>query len=130
MSKIQEFLKEAGVFFLATSEDNKPHIRPLGLSIEEDGKILFGVGDFKNVYKQLKENAFTEIVACKPDGTWLRYSGKATFTDDAKYEQAALDLMPELKNVYNEETGKHLAMFYLEEAKATIADIMGNAQEI
>lgn len=130
MSRIQDFLKETGVFFLATAEGDKPHIRPLGLSLEEDGKILFGVGDFKNVYKQLKSNPLTEIVACKPDGKWLRLSGEAVFETDEKYEQLALDLMPELRGVYNEESGKRLAMFHLENATAVMSDIMGNAEDI
>ena len=51
MSKINDFLTEAGVFFLATVDGDQPKLRPLGAHFEIDGKLLFGVGDFKDVYK-------------------------------------------------------------------------------
>ena len=51
MSKVNDFLSEAGVFFLATVDGDQPKCRPLGAHMEMDGKVIFGVGDFKNVYK-------------------------------------------------------------------------------
>ena len=38
MSRIHEFLDEAGVFFLATEEGKHAKVRPLGTHIERDGK--------------------------------------------------------------------------------------------
>ena len=63
MSKINDFLNEAGVFFLATVDGDKPRLRPLGAHMEMDGKEIFGIGDFKAVYKQMVANANVEIVA-------------------------------------------------------------------
>ena len=68
MSKINDFLSEAGVFFLATVDGDQPKLRPLGAHFDMDGKVLFGVGDFKDVYRQLVANPKTEIVACKENG--------------------------------------------------------------
>ena len=48
MSKIGDFLKEAGTFYLATVDGDQPKVRPLGAHMEMDGKVLFGVGDFKD----------------------------------------------------------------------------------
>ncbi|MBQ2429112.1 MAG: pyridoxamine 5'-phosphate oxidase family protein, partial [Ruminococcus sp.] len=62
MSKVSDFLNEAGVFFMATADGNQPKLRPLGAHMEADGKIIFGVGDFKNVYRQMKANPLVEIV--------------------------------------------------------------------
>ena len=56
MSKINDFLTEAGVFFLATVDGDQPKLRPLGAHMELDGKVLFGVGDFKDVYRQMVAN--------------------------------------------------------------------------
>ena len=53
MSKVNDFLTEAGVFFLATADGDQPKVRPLGAHFEFDGKVMFGIGDFKDVYKQL-----------------------------------------------------------------------------
>lgn len=130
MSKLNDFLTEAGVFFLATTDDNQPRLRPLGAHLEMDGKVLFGVGDFKNVYKQMVANPLVEIAACKPDGQWLRYTGKAVFDTDPKYAAALLEAVPNLKPMYSEETGHKLMMFHLEDAKAVVIQVMGEGTPI
>ncbi len=130
MSKLNDFLTEAGLFFLATADGDQPKIRPLGAHMEIDGKEIFGVGDFKDVYKQLAANPKTEIVACKPDGKWLRYTGKAVFETDPKYAEAMLDAMPHLRNIYNEETGHKMMCFHLEEATGVVIAVMGEGENI
>lgn len=130
MSKLNDFLTEAGVFFLATEDGNQPKLRPLGAHLEMDGKVLFGVGDFKEVYKQMTANPLVEIAACKPDGQWLRYTGKAVFETDPKYAAALLDAMPNLKPMYAKETGHKLMMFHLEDAKAVVIQVMGEGTPI
>ena len=130
MSKINDYLTEAGVFFLATVEGDQPKLRPLGAHMEMDGKVVFGVGDFKNVYKQLVANPKTEIVACKNDGHWMRYTGKAVFETDEKYAQAMLDGAPHLKNIYNDETGNKMMCFHIEEATAVDIAVMGEGESL
>ena len=125
MSKVNDFLTEAGVFFLATADGDQPRVRPLGAHLEIDGKVLFGVGDFKEVYRQLVANPKVEIVACKPDGHWMRYTGKAVFETDPRYAEANLEAMPNLRDIYNEKTGHKLMMFHLEDATAVEIAVMG-----
>ena len=125
MSKVNDFLTEAGVFFMATVDGDQPKLRPLGAHLEMDGKVIFGVGDFKEVYKQLQANPKVEIVACKPNGHWLRYTGKAVFETDPKYAEANLEAIPDLKKIYNDETGNKLMMFHLEDATAVEIAVMG-----
>lgn len=38
--------------------------------------------------------------------------------------------MPSLTQIYNEQTGLHLALFYLDNIQAEIADIKGNFEKI
>ena len=130
ITRINDFLTEAGTFFLATTDGDQPKLRPLGAHFVFDGKLMFGVGDFKNVYKQLTANPRTEIVACKPDGHWLRYSGKAVFESDPKYAEAMLDGMPHLRGVYNEQTGHRMMCFHLEEATALDIPVMGEGESL
>ena len=130
MSKVNDFLTEAGMFYLATVDGDQPKVRPLGLHLEMDGKVLFGIGDFKDVYKQLSANPKTEIVACKPNGHWLRYTGKAVFETDPKYAEAALEAMPNLKSIYNEETGNKMMMFHIEDATAVDIPMMGAGENL
>ena len=128
---IQRYISdEAGVFFLATVDGNQPKVRPLGLHLEVDDKILFGIGDFKEVYKQLTENPKCEIVATKQDGHWMRYTGTAVFETDEKYADMALDLAPHLRNIYNEETGNKMMMFHLEDATAYDIAVMGEGEDL
>lgn len=130
MSKINDFLTEAGVFFLATTNGNQPKIRPLGAHMEMDDKVIFGVGDFKNVYKQMVANPAVEIVACKNDGHWMRYTGKAVFETDSKYAEAMLDGAPHLRSIYNEETGHKMMCFHLEDATAVDIAVMGEGESL
>lgn len=130
MSKISDFLTEAGIFFLATADGDQPKVRPLGAHVEVDGKVIFGVGNFKEVYRQLQKNPKVEIVACKSDMKWLRYTGTVVFDDDPKYAEMHLDLIPSLRDIYNEQTGNKLMTFHLEDATAVVIPMMGEGEDI
>lgn len=130
MSKINDYLTEAKVFFLATVDGNQPKLRPLGAHLEMDDKVIFGVGDFKEVYKQMVANPLVEIVACKQDMHWLRYTGTAVFETDEKYADAIIEMIPFLKNIYNEETGHKLMCFHLEKATAVDIPMMGEGESL
>ena len=129
MSKIKDFLNETKVFFLATADGDQPKLRPLGAVIEEDGKLIFGVGDFKNVYRQLTQNPLVEIASCKPDGHWLRYTGRAVFETDQKYAEQMIKAF-DLGAIYNEQTGNKLMTFHLEDATAVDIAVMGEGESL
>ena len=131
MSRINEFLDEAGIFFLATEDGKQPKVRPLGAHIEKDGKVYFTVGDFKAVYRQMAENPLVEIAAFTPkDRKWLRYTGRAVFEDNDAVREAVFERLPHLRNVYNESTGNKMMLFYLADASAAIIDMAGNREQI
>ncbi len=130
MSKVNEYLSKAGVFFLATVEGDQPKVRPLGAHMEMDGKVIFGVGDFKAVYRQLVANPKTEIVAMGENGHWMRYTGKAVFETDEKYANAMLEATPFLKTIYNEQTGNKMMCFHLEDAVAVDIPMMGEGESL
>lgn len=130
MSKIKDFLDETGVFFLATVDGKLPKLRPLGAYLEMDGKLVFGIGNFKNVYKQILANNNVEIVACKQNGHWMRYTGKAVFEKDPKYAEAMLAHSPQLKTIYNEESGNKIMCFHLEKATAVDIAVMGEGTSL
>ena len=129
MSKVKDFLAEAGIFFMATVDGDQPKLRPLGAFLEEDGKLIFGVGDFKNVYRQMLANPLVEIAACKKDGHWLRYTGRAVFETDSKYAEAMIR-QSHLEAIYNEQTGNKLMTFHLEDATAVDIAIMGEGENL
>ena len=76
IEKVNEILTKAEVFYLATVNGDKPKVRPLGFHLLFEDKIYFGVGTFKEVYKQMEANPNVEIAAW--DGEhFLRYYGTA-----------------------------------------------------
>ncbi len=124
MSRINDFLTEAEVFYLATCDGTQPKIRPIGAHIEMDGKVLIGIGQHKEVYKQMQANPLVEIAAYKPNGHWLRYTGRAVFETDPKYADTMIAAM-HLQELYNEQNGNKLAVFHLEDATALDITVMG-----
>ena len=129
MSKINDFLTETGVFFLATTDGDQPRMRPLGAHAEIDGKVVFGVGTYKDVYQQMLKNPLVEIVACKANGHWLRYTGRAVFDDESVAAQMIAGSAT-LQSLYNEKTGRKLAAFHLEDATAVVIPVMGAGKDI
>ncbi len=116
---VEDFLCNTPTFFLSTvDEDGRPKCRPIGYHELEDGRIYFGVGTFKDVYRQMEKNPYVEICACD-GGKFLRYFGRAVFEEDYSRAQRVLDEKPGLKKVY-EANGHKLGVFHLEEATAEL----------
>lgn len=126
--QIEELLGKAGAFYLATVDGDQPKLRPLGAHHLVDGKVWLGVGEFKNVYKQLVKNPKCEVVALQPEGgKWLRWTGKATFAEGEereKLEKVFLDAMPGLRKIYDGSEGRRMMCFTLTEARAEIIPLM------
>ena len=128
MEYIDVFLSQAGTFTLATVEMNRPRMRVLGLKLNLDGKIYFGVGTFKEVYKQLKENPNCEILAYS-EGKFLRWDGKAAFSDDPRLYPMLKEAMPEIAKVYFD-NGWQFAFFTLQGGHAEIVAATGAKTKI
>ena len=126
--RIDDFMNEAQVFFLATVDGDKPKNRPLGFHLLKDGKLYFGIGNHKDVYKQMEKNPYVEIVALV-ETDFLRYYGKAVFEEDYALADAIVAENEFLQSIYNDETGFKLAIFHLEEATAEIRDVTGKINE-
>jgi uncharacterized pyridoxamine 5'-phosphate oxidase family protein len=94
----------------------------------KDGKLYFGVGNHKDVFKQMQENPYVEIVALV-ETDFLRYYGKVVFEPDYELADAIVSGNEFLQGIYNDETGLKLAIFHLEEATAEIRDITGKINE-
>ena len=110
--KVHKFLDEAKVFYLSTIDGDKPRCRPLGLHSLINDKEYFGVGQFKNVYKQLEKNPNCELVGLK-GGEWIRINGKAVFEKDFVLADKILNDNKHLKEMY-EKNGWKLMIFHIE----------------
>uniref|UniRef100_UPI004056F381 pyridoxamine 5'-phosphate oxidase family protein n=1 Tax=Agathobacter sp. TaxID=2021311 RepID=UPI004056F381 len=117
MQKVCDFLKTAGVYYLATVEGNQPRVGPFGTAHIFEDKLYIQTGKSKPVSKQINENPNVEICACK-DGIWLRVAGELVEDDRAEARKSMLDAYSELRAMYNENDG-NTQVFYLKNAVAT-----------
>jgi len=119
MKKTFDFLKAAGVYYLATVEGDQPRVRPFGTVNIFENKLYIQTGKIKPVSKQLEANPKAELCAFK-DGTWLRLSGELVEDDRVEAKKSMLDAYPQLRNRYDENDG-NTQVFYFNSATATFS---------
>ena len=127
MKEILDFLNAAKIFYLATSDGEIPHVRPLGFAMEHDGKIMYCTSNKKDMYKQMKANPNVEISCVNEDMVTLRITGHAVFVTSEQTQEKALEIMPMLKNMYAVSDGK-FEIFYIENMKATTTTMGGETK--
>ena len=121
IAKVNDLITRAEVFYLATVDGDKPKCRPLGFHLLDEDKIYFGVGTFKEVYKQMQANPNVEISAWDGEHI-LRYYGKANLNKNDQIVEKAFEMMPELAEIYKS-NGWEMGIFYLEDATAEIRNM-------
>lgn len=122
IEKIDKLLTESEVFYLATLDGDVPKCRPIGFHMLKDNKIYFGIGTFKDVYKQLQANPNLEISAWNGDKI-LRYYGKAKFDNSEELLEETYKLMPEMAELYKANNWE-MGIFYIDDATAEIRNMM------
>ena len=128
MQKVLDFLKEAGVYYLATMDGEQPRVRPFGTAHIFEGKLYIQTGKVKPVSKQIAENPKVEICAFK-DGTWLRLCGELVEDDRTEARKSMLDAYPELRSMYDENDG-NTQVFYFKNATATFSSFTSAPETI
>ena len=118
MERVEKFIKEAKVYYLATADEDQPRVRPFGTIHIFDGKLYIQTGKVKDVSKQLHKNPKAEICAFKGD-EWIRVSGELIEDERIEAKQSMLDAYPELKSKYSADDG-NTEVFYFKDATATI----------
>jgi uncharacterized pyridoxamine 5'-phosphate oxidase family protein len=127
MNEVIKFLNENPVQYFATvGIDGKPKVRPFQFMLEKDGKMNFCTSNQKDVYSELKECPYIEIAASSPQFAWMRLKGKAVFSNDMDTKKAIVESSELVKSIYQTPDDPVFEIFYLEDAKAVIADFSGN----
>ena len=126
--KIEQYLTDAGVFYFGTVDGDRPRVRPFSFHMLVDDTVYFGFGTFKDVYKQVKANPNVEICAASGDG-FLRLWGTAVECTNDELTEKAFEVMPFLKQIYNEETGYTLGIFKLTDAVAQFRGMLDLREE-
>ncbi len=128
MEQVLNFLRDAGVYYLATADGDQPHVRPIGFVMDWNGKPAFCTGNKKDMCRQLAANPKVEICAYH-DSKAIRICGKAVFVTSPESQAKALEVMPALGKIYSVGDGI-FEIFCLEDVKACFSDMLGNKQEI
>ena len=119
MERVWEFLKEAGVYYLATVEGDQPRVRPFGTAHIFEGKLYIQTGKIKPVSKQLQANPKVELCAFH-NGQWLRLAGELVEDDRVEAKKSMLDAYPNLRGMYDENDG-NTQVLYFKDATATFS---------
>ena len=115
--EILEFLKENPTFYLATVDGYLPRVRPIGFAMWYNGHLCIALGKHKAAYKQLLDNTNLEICT-------------ANFDNTPEAQAAAFQVMPQLADLYNEETGNKLGIVYLDHLSAKLFSMSGTVKDI
>ena len=119
MEEVQKFLKECGVYYLATEDGEQPRVRPFGTAEIFEGKLYIQTGKRKDVFKQIEANNKVELCGFK-DGRWIRVSGKLAIDNRIEAKKDMLDKNPDLRRLYDENDDNTIVL-YFESGKATIS---------
>lgn len=118
MEEVQAYLKECGVFFIATADGDQPHVRPFGVSEIIDGRLYIMTGKVKDVYKQMAANGKFEICALKASGSeWLRICGSLVNDETLSVKEEFLNRNEGLKSMYKADDD-NMAVLYITNATA------------
>lgn len=119
MERVCEFLKKAGVYYLATVEGDQPRVRPFGTAHIFEGRLYIQTGKVKPTSRQLAENPKAEICAFH-QGTWVRIAGELIEDDRVEARKSMLDAYPNLRKMYDENDG-NTQVLYFKNATATFS---------
>ena len=128
MERVCEFLKNAGVYYLATMEGDQPRVRPFGTAHIFEGKLYIQTGKVKSVSRQLAANPKAEICAFHK-GTCLRIAGELVEDDRVEARKSMLDAYPNLRNMYDENDG-NTQVLYFRNAEATFSSFTAQPETV
>ena len=128
MQEVYDFLKKAGVYYLATADGDQPRVRPFGTAHIFEDKLYIQTAKSKLCAQQMAANPKIEICAMS-EGSWIRIAAKAITDDRVEAKQSMLDAYPNLKDRYSAEDD-NTNVLYLQDAVATIESFGGEPKVI
>ena len=119
MERILNFLKEAGVYFVATCDGDQARVRPFGTVDIYNGRLGIQTGKAKEFYKQVMKNPKVELCAMK-GGEWIRVEGELYPDDSVEACEHMLSSYENLRAMYTPGDG-NCVVLYFKSGKATIS---------
>lgn len=109
-----QFIRECGYFFLATSVNNQPRLRPFGMIHSNDEAMFIATDKRKKVYSDLQENPKMEIASYNPNThKWIRITGKAEEENSNRIREEMMNIYSNLRRAYVNENEIYLVIYRL-----------------
>ena len=112
--KIAEAL--SGVFYIATTDKEQPHVRPFDGAVVFAGSVYIGTNKTKDVFKQIEKNPKVEIFSME-NGV-IRFTAEAYPVEDEAKNQ-------EIYESLGKEYSDGCAALELKNMRGTFTDSMG-----
>lgn len=128
MERVYQFLKEAGVYYLATVEGNQPRVRPFGTVNIFDGKLYIQTGKVKPCSRQIIANPKVELSAFH-QGNWIRVTGELAEDRRVEAKKSMLDAYPDLRGMYDE-NDSNTQVFYFKNGVATFSSFASPTETV
>lgn len=109
-----KFIRDCGYFFLATSVDNQPKLRPFGMIYSNNNELFIATDKRKGVYSDLVRNSQFEIATYNLHSRkWIRIDGKARIENSIHIKEEMFNVYPLLKQKYLKEEKIYFVIFKL-----------------
>jgi uncharacterized pyridoxamine 5'-phosphate oxidase family protein len=129
LQQIADYLTAVPAWFLSTSVDNEPHVRPFSFAQIDDGRLWFCTANTKDVFRELQINPRFELSAWKPGSPWVIVHGQAVFAEPSQaVRQAGFEHMVSLGEAHASPNDGLLVFFYPAKAIVRVCDITGQEQ--
>ena len=115
------FIRECGYFFLATSVDGRPRLRPMGMIYSNDKALYLVTDKRKSVYTDLTENPLVELASYNLyTRQWIRISGRVKADSSLDVQKAMLELYPMIRQEYIHQDDMFFVIFRLDMENVSI----------
>lgn len=116
------FIRECTYFFLATSVDGKPRLRPMGFIYADDKALYLATDNRKNVYSELFRNPLVELASYNLNTRrWIRISGRVEQDSSGTIREEMENLYPMIRQEYIQKDEMFFVIFKVIIEEASIA---------
>ena len=126
--EVLEFIRNNSLLYAATMGlDKEPKVYPAQLCFEEDGALYFACPKCEMFYGELSMHPFVCLCACSIDGTVLRITGNAVFTEDEGIVSRCIESSPFLKEKWGAQPDMLIA-YFLKDMSAEFTSLRNSDQ--
>lgn len=107
-----QFVRECSYFFLATSTDNQPKLRPMGMIYANEKALFIATDKRKKVYTELTNNPQVQLASYNLNTRkWIRINGKMYVESSVKIKDEMTTVYPMIRQEYIGEEEAYLTIF-------------------